>query len=337
MAKHDIIVIGASAGGVQALLQLVQKLPAGLPASLFIVCHFPSDDRSALPEILSRVGPLLATHATDGEPFNPGHIYVAPPDHHLLLGRRGSMHLTRTARENHHRPAIDPLFRSAARHFGTRVVAIILSGSLYDGTAGLMAVRAAGGLAIVQDPSDAAVAAMPKSASQIAGADYVVALADMAPLLVKLIKEPVESRPKAGAVDPIERITEAVDRDMEQQVRNERRGGVSTLTCPDCGGALWQVDEAGLIRFRCHVGHSYLGEDLLNEQSEALEAALWTAIRTFREKSVLARQLAHIERTAGRDSAAARFEEQAGQAARFGELIQHLLLDGGPAAQDAAL
>lgn len=330
MAKRDIIVIGASAGGVQTLAKLVHGLPAGLPASLFIVCHFPSDDRSVLPEILSRAGPLLASHAADGEPFYPGHIYVAPPNYHLMLRSAGTMHLTRGARENHHRPAVDPLFRSAARNFGERVIGIVLSGSLYDGTAGLMAVRSAGGLAIVQDPSDAMVSAMPESASQIAGADYVVALADLAPLLVNLVQNPVEPGPKTAAVDPIDRIPVTVDREMEAQARNERQGTVSTFTCPECGGSLWQLEGSGPLRFRCHVGHAYVGEDLLGEQSEALEAALWTAIRTFREKSVLSRQLAHRERAAGRDAAADRYDEQAGQSAEFGELIRRYLIEGGP-------
>src|SRR5262249_37348973 len=156
-------------GGVEALLQLAHGFPAEFPASVFIVCHFPPGGRSVLPEILSRAGPLPATHAADGEPFRPGRIYVAPPDRHLMLGPGGRMHLSRGARENHHRPAADPLFRSAARHYGPRVIGVVLTGALYDGSAGLLAVRAAGGLAVAQDPSDALVAAMPQNATEIAG------------------------------------------------------------------------------------------------------------------------------------------------------------------------
>src|SRR5690242_15674063 len=143
MATRDIIVIGTSTGGVDALSRLARGLPPGFPASLFVVCHFPAGGRSVLPEILSRSGPLLAAHAADGEPFYPGQIYVAPPDRHLVLGPNGRMRLTRGARENHHRPAADPLFRSAARHYGPRVIGVVLTGALYDGTAGLMAIRAA--------------------------------------------------------------------------------------------------------------------------------------------------------------------------------------------------
>src|SRR5262245_42965428 len=150
MPVRDIIVVGTSAGGVEALAGMARGLPVGFPASVFVVCHTQAGTRSVLPEILSRAGPLLANHPTDGEPFHPGHVYVAPPDHHLLLGPGGRVRLTRGPRENHHRPAIDPLFRSAARYYGPRVIGVILTGALHDGAAGLMAVRAAGGVAVVQ-------------------------------------------------------------------------------------------------------------------------------------------------------------------------------------------
>src|SRR5262245_36360005 len=163
MASRDVIVVGASAGGVDALAQLARGLPGGFPASVFVVCHFPPGGRSVLPDILSRSGPLLATHAMDNFPFDPGQIYIAPPDRHLVLAPGGRMRLDREARENHFRPAVDPLFRSAARHYGQRVIAVVLTGALNDGSAGLLAVRRAGGLAVVQDPLDALVAAMPRN------------------------------------------------------------------------------------------------------------------------------------------------------------------------------
>lgn len=332
MAGRDLIAIGTSAGGVEALMHLVRGLPSGLPASLFVVCHFPTGERSVLPEILSRSGPLLATHAGDGEPFYPGHIYVAPPGRHLLLGPDGRMRLSRGARENHHRPAIDPLFRTAARYFGPRVVGVILSGALDDGTAGLLAVRGCGGVAVAQDPEDALVPTMPRNAARVAGADHVVRVAELPALLVRLVQEPVDPGGGAHLMDPIEQMPAAVERDRVRQVRDERRGEVSLYTCPECGGALWQLDDAGVMRFRCHVGHAYLGEVLLSEQTEALEAALWTAVRTFRDKSILAAQLAHRERAAGQADSAARFEEQAAQAARFGRLIEDHLLNGAPGA-----
>jgi two-component system chemotaxis response regulator CheB len=332
MARRDIIVIGTSTGGVEALSQMARGLPAGFPASVFIVCHFPAGSQSRLPEILSRAGPLLATRAVDGEPFYPGQIYVAPPDFHLLLGPDGRMRLSRGARENHHRPAIDPLFRTAARYYGVRVIGCVLTGALYDGTAGLMAVRSAGGLAVVQDPGDAMMATMPENAARLAGLDHMVRIEQLAPLLVQLVQEqePTTSDQGAQNMDPMEHMIEIVDQDMAQQAMNGHRGEVSVFTCPERGGALWQVDETGIVRFRCHVGHSYRAELLLSEQTEALEAALWTAARTFREKSVLASQIAHNERRGGDADTAARFKEQARQAAQFGRLIEHYLLNGVP-------
>jgi two-component system, chemotaxis family, protein-glutamate methylesterase/glutaminase len=332
VAKRDLIVIGTSTGGVEALSKVVSELPSGFPATIFVVCHIPAGYRSILPEILSRSGPLLAIHPTDGEPFYPGHVYVAPPDRHLLLGPDGRMRLSREARENNHRPAVDPLFRSAARHYGPRVIGVVLTGALHDGAAGLLAIRRSGGLGVIQDPSDATLASMPLNAAQVAGADYVVPISRLTPLLVNIVQE--SQAPDRGdvAMDPIERMPDVVERDMDRQVQDRRRGDVSVYTCPGCGGSLWQVDEAGVLQFRCHVGHAYNGEILLAEQTDALEAALWTAVRTFREKSVLSRQLAVRERSKGDEAAASRFDEQAGQADRYGNLILRYVLDGAPPA-----
>jgi two-component system chemotaxis response regulator CheB len=331
MPGRDIIVVGASAGGQDALVQLVGGLPPGLPATTFVVRHAPSGEPSTLPTILSRSGPLLASHAHDGEPFHPGHIYIAPPDRHLLLQPGRLMRLTRGPRENNHRPAIDPLFRTAARYYGPRVIGIVLSGSLSDGTAGLLAVRSGGGLAVIQDPADAAVGAMPQNATQIAGADHVVAAADLAPLLRDLVQATAaNSTGDSPVADPVDKMPEAVTRDFEQQVRNARQGQLSVLTCPECGGSLWQVTGAELIRYRCHVGHVYNGDVLLAEKTEALEAALWAAVRMFKERGVLARQVAAKERSRGDATGAERFEEQAELAERYGKLIQQYVLEGAP-------
>ena len=326
MAGHDIVVIGTSSGGVDVLTRMVRGLPPGLPVSLFIVCHFPPGGRSVLPEILSRSGPLLASHAIDGEPFHPGHIYIAPPDHHLLLAPGERMQLTRGPRENYHRPAVDPLFRSAAKHYGKRVIGVVLTGSLFDGTAGLLAVRGAGGIAVVQDPSDAAVAAMPQSASKVAGADHVVPVVRLASLLVELVQQAVPNEGGPVVNDPLDNMPDIVQKDMNEQVHNGKRGRVSVFTCPECGGSLWQVNEAELVRFRCHVGHALQAETLFAEQANALEAALWTAVRTFKERNLLALQLAERERARGDRAAAARYQEQADQAEGYGKLIQQFIL-----------
>jgi two-component system chemotaxis response regulator CheB len=326
LATRDIIVVGASTGGVEALCQFVSGLPPGFPAAVFIVCHTPSEVHSHLPEILSRQGPLLARHAREGEPIYPGHIYVAPPDFHLLM-TEGVIRLSRGPRENRFRPAIDPLFRSAARVYGSRVLAVLLSGALSDGVAGLMAVRAAGGIAVVQDPADAILPVLPQNARDLAGADHVVTARKLPALLVDLIQQDSST---GGALmnDPVDKIAEKVAEDFAAQTQNGRKGNVSVFTCPECGGCLWQLDEEKLLRFRCHVGHAYAADVLLAEQSAVLEAALWTAVRTFKEKGVLSRQLANREREAGNTQAADRHEEDAHLADHYGGVIHNYLTQG---------
>jgi two-component system chemotaxis response regulator CheB len=203
LAKRDIIVVGASAGGVEALSRLVRDLPPGLPAAVFVVCHIPPAARSTLPDILSRRGPLLAVHARDGEVPYPGQIYVAPPDRHLTL-EAGAIRVLRGPRENYFRPAIDPLFRSAACVFGPRVIGVLLSGVLTDGIAGLLAVRGGGGLRVLQDPCDALLSSLPQSALDIVGADHVVPARSLAPLLVNLLQQPITIPRESVVTDPID-------------------------------------------------------------------------------------------------------------------------------------
>jgi two-component system chemotaxis response regulator CheB len=326
MMGRDLIVVGASAGGLEALVQLVRGLPPGLPAAVCIVCHFPPGSSSALPDILSRHGPLLARHARADEPIYPAHIYVAPPDYHLLV-EPGVVRLDHGPRENRFRPAIDPLFRSAARAYGPRVIGVLLSGGLGDGIAGLLAVRGASGLGVIQDPADAICPNLPRDARTIAGADHVAPAAELGRLLTQLLP----TTPNGGGspmTDSVERITQTVAHDMQEQEQGARRGTVSLFSCPECGGCMWQLDDQKLVRFRCHVGHAYAAETLLDEQSAALEAALWTAVRTFREKAILSRQLAGEARVEGQTDRAQRLEEEARLAEHYGELIQQALVEG---------
>jgi two-component system chemotaxis response regulator CheB len=195
---RDIIVLGASAGGVEALVELVGTLPASLPAMLFVVVHVPATIPSNLPAILSRAGHLPATHAQDGEVGKPGHIYVAPPDHHLRLEDK-AMRLSRAPRENYCRPAADVLFRSAAQAYGTRVAGVVLSGMLYDGTGGLIAIKQAGGVAIVQSPDEARFSGMPRSAISGDHPDYILPLSEVAVTLVRLaLEHPKQERKLHG-------------------------------------------------------------------------------------------------------------------------------------------
>jgi two-component system chemotaxis response regulator CheB len=185
MSRHDIIAVGASAGGLDALAHLVRGLSPDLRATLLVVLHI--SEKSFLPDILSREGPLAATHAHDGERPAPGHIYVAPPRHHLLL-EGDHLRLVHGPRENRHRPAIDPLFRSVARSRREQAIGVILSGMLDDGVAGLFAIKARGGLAVVQNPADAAAPSMPRAALRYVDPDYCMPARDLGPLLSLLSK-----------------------------------------------------------------------------------------------------------------------------------------------------
>lgn len=327
MPGHDVIVIGASAGGVEALRQLVKQLPPDLPAALFVVLHVPASGPSVLPRILERAGSLSVIHAEDGQAIRPGWIYVAPPDRHLLV-RRGYVQLVRSPREHGHRPAVDPLFRTAARTYGTRVVGVVLSGNLDDGTSGLHAVKIFGGVAVVQDPDDALYTGMPTSAIENVDCDYVLPISELAPLLVRLAHEPVAEEEGEIMAADVETEADFVQEDIDEVERGERPRGSSTLTCPECGGVLWELDQGELIRFRCHVGHAYSGESLYAEQSETLEAALWTATRALEERAMLVRRLASRARERGHTRALERFQAQAEEAEAGAAVVRGVLLNG---------
>ena len=236
---HDIVVVGASAGGVEALMQLAYGLPPDLAASVFVVLHIAPDSASALPEILSRAGRLPAVHPADGQRIEPVRIYVAPPDRHLLLvGPR--IHVVRGPRENGHRPAVDPLFRTAARSFGPRVVGVILSGTLDDGTAGLAAIKMRGGVAIVQDPDEALFQGMPRSAIDNVAVDHVLPVNEIAPRIAQLVQEPVTGSAPA-VTDEMDMEARMAELEEAAVQRNERPGTPSVFSCPECGGVLWEV------------------------------------------------------------------------------------------------
>ncbi|HET6229371.1 MAG TPA: chemotaxis protein CheB [Longimicrobiaceae bacterium] len=294
MPNHDVIVIGGSAGGVEALAALAAGLPADLPAAVCAVIHHPAYMPSRLPAVLGRAGPLPAVAAADGMPLRPGVIHVAVPDQHLLVeasGRRdghGVIRLTRGPRENRSRPAVDPLFRSAALAYGPRVIGVVLSGALDDGTAGLWEVRDRGGLAVVQDPADCALAAMPASALAQVGADHVATAREMGALLGRLALLPA---PPALRLDAeLEREAAIAAMDEEAHRREARYGVPSRFPCPDCGGVLWDTSlRGGPLRFRCETGHAYGPATLAEGQAESVEAALWASLRALEDQTELAR------------------------------------------------
>jgi two-component system chemotaxis response regulator CheB len=287
---HDIVVIGASAGGVEALKRLAGTLPAGYAGALCVVLHVNPHAHSALPEILGRAGPLPAVRAEDGMALRPGRIHVAPPDQHLLV-ERGRLRVVHGPRENRHRPAIDPLFRSAAWAYGPRVVGVVLTGNLDDGTAGLWAIKTCGGITVVQDPETAAQPEMPLNALRHNRIDHRVPLEQMGPLLGRLARQPVElhgpPRPPAALKDEIEFAK--VNPDI---VRTQRLGTPSPYTCPSCGGALWELEEGGHLRYRCHTGHAYSQATLMANQDVMVENSLYAALRAVEEKAIALRRLA---------------------------------------------
>lgn len=325
--------MGASSGGVEAVERLLRGLPQDFPASLLIVLHRAPDLRNMLAHILQRAGRLPVTEAQDGERLQPGHIFLAPPDRHLVI-EDGIMRLVRGPKENHSRPAIDPLFRSAAQTFGSRVAGVILSGTLFDGTAGLFAVKRHNGVTIVQDPQEAAFSGMPESAIGNVPIDYVLPVAGIAGLLVNLVRgigetksrEEAEKNPAISSEgEEFKRSPEIIVRDRSDQISGEQRDEPSLFTCPDCGGMLRQVNEGALLQFRCSIGHVYTGEAMALGQSEALERSLWFSIRTFVDKSVLLRHLSEEARLRGDIQGAERLLADTEAALAHSQIIQQVL------------
>lgn len=325
MPGHDIIVVGASAGGVETLMKLVGQLPADLPAAVFIVLHIPPETPSLLPEILRRAGPLPASQPGDGEEIRNGHIYVASPDYHLLI-ERGRMRQVHGPKENRHRPGIDPLFRSAAYAYGPRVVGVILTGALDDGTAGLLAVKRRGGIAIVQDPKDAVYPSMPNSALEHVKVDYCLPVDRIGAALVQLVHRQAEDEGAYSVPDDLEReVKYSSMNDEEILDSDERVGTPSPFSCPDCGGVLWELHDGEFLRFRCRVGHAFTADGVLAAQSEQLESALWAALKTLEENASLSRRMAQRALRNGQQWLARSFEEKWHEAEQRAITIRQVL------------
>jgi two-component system, chemotaxis family, protein-glutamate methylesterase/glutaminase len=327
MPGHDIIVIGASAGGVEALVTITGALPPALPAAVFVVLHIPAHGPSLLANILSRSGPLKAVHPMDGEEIEHSCIYVAPPDQHLLV-EEGKVRLVHGPRENRHRPAVDPLFRSAAQAYGPRVVGVILTGALDDGTAGLLAVKRRGGIAVVQHPQEALYSGMPLSALRNVRVDHTLPLASIGVLLRKLADE--EAKEEGSYPGDMEKETSIVEMDLSLMHDSERVGvgAPSAFSCPGCGGVLWEIQDGAMQRFRCRVGHAYTMESMLAEQSETLENALWAALKTLQESADLSHRMAQQARDRGQQWAAQCFEARLHNVKQRMTLIRQALMKG---------
>lgn len=324
-----VIVLGASAGGVQALTRIVSDLPENLPAALAIVLHVAPRGTSVLPQILDRAGAFPVRAARDGATVEPGCAFVAPPDRHLTV-RDGHFDVSYGPRENGHRPAIDRLFSTAAEAYGTRAIGVVLTGLLDDGTAGLAAIKQHGGTSVVQDPEDAMHRSMPANAIARVRVDHVVPVARIGPLLVELV---AGNPPVSGAAPDPPLHSESPGSELDASP-GMPAGEAAGLSCPECGGSLWFVEENGAQRFRCRIGHAYSEESLLSEQGQSLEIALWTAVRALEERAALLRRMAARADGAGLTKSAKSFAEQAGELDRRADVVRTHIAPG--ATEEAA-
>ena len=288
MANRDLLAVGTSAGGFEALRFLASRFPRDLQAAVLITFHLSSHFRSELDIILSRSGPLPATFARDGEHLEKSRIYIAPPRYHLLVDG-GTLSLGAGPRENHARPAIDPMLRSIAACCGFRAIGVVLTGALYDGASGLWALKECGGITVVQDPADAAFPEMPTSALSRSVPDHVVTLEDLPALLHRLIELPA-GKPKP-LPDTLHYEIEVAKNGYSSMNEMDRIGQRSVLSCPDCGGVMWEMEEDELIRYRCHTGHAYTAELMSVALDEDLRRALGTALRALEERGALMKRL----------------------------------------------
>ena len=326
MDNDRVVVIGASAGGVEALIELIPKLPRVFAAPICIVVHIPAESPSLLASILARRSKLDVEEAVDGAELVKGKVYVAPPDRHMIIDSGRTLVLTHGPRENRHRPAVDPLFRSAALAYGGGAVGVILSGSLDDGTAGLLAIKRVGGMAVVQSPQDAMYSGMPQSAIEnVEDIDYVVPLAEIPSALNQCLKTPRLAPVSASRLELMNMEKKISEMDEGAMETDDRPGQPSAFSCPDCGGVLWEIEDGEYVRFRCRVGHAFSPETMLGAQSEVLEEALWTALKTLEESAHLSKRLANTERERGHNWMMKRFQEREAEARERAEVIRKVL------------
>jgi two-component system chemotaxis response regulator CheB len=333
---RNLIVIGASAGGIEALQNLLAPLPADLPAAILVVLHT-SGRSSLLPHIFGRASHLKTSHPEDGTLIEDGHVYIAPPDFHMLV-QGNHIRVLQGPRENLHRPAIDPLFRSAAVSAGRRVIAVVLTGMLDDGTSGLMVVKAHGGVPIVQDPETAMFSAMPRNALEQVRDARVLPLDAIPAELVRLVGEeiPGQAEPAARPGSLEDKEVRLLELEMPQLENDERPGRPSAFACPDCGGVLWELEENGFLRFRCRVGHAFTARHLSVEQQHAIETALWSALRALEESGSLYKRMAERAGQHGQGQSAEQFQERADNTEQNARVLREFLVHVHEGAEEAA-
>ena len=323
---HDLVVIGASAGGVEAVRTVVANLPPDLAAAVVVVLHLAAGGTSVLPSILDRAGPLPAQPASNGEELRPGTIYVAVPDCHVEIDD-GHLRVEGGPRENGHRPAIDPLFRSAAYARRERTIGVILSGALDDGTRGLRAIKAHGGVTLVQDPRTALHPGMPTSAIRVVAPDRVLSPEQIAAAITEFVARSGFRRQNGRGTG------EMSEREQVREQTGDQLGNETGLTCPECGGAIYEQDDGDVVSFRCRVGHRFTADAFVVEQATTVESSLWAALRLLEERAVLMRTLAErhdrmrtlAERHDRQEGTSERFRSKADELERHSEQLTELL------------
>ena len=325
MSKHDIVVIGASAGGMEALKQLVTRLPSNFPCAIFIVWHVAPQYPSMLPQILEQVCPLPIAHAIDKEAIQPGRIYIAPPDHHLLV-EPGHVRVTHGPKENRFRPSIDVLFRSAALAYGPQAIGVVLTGFLDDGASGLYAIKERGGLAVVQDPLDALYSSMPIEAMKVVAVDHCVPIAKLGALLVDLANKVIKHKEENSVSEQMKLEVKVALQDNAFESGIMKLGQLSPYTCPECHGVLLLLKEGNIIRFRCHTGHAYSLNSLLAELTESIESALWTTLRGIEESQLLMNHMADHLHVANNGEMAELFLQKSKEAKKRAELVKQAVM-----------
>ncbi|HJT87968.1 MAG TPA: chemotaxis protein CheB [Bryobacteraceae bacterium] len=315
----DIIVVGASAGGVEPLRKLVSAFPPAMDAAIFVVLHTHAAAESLLPQILSRVSALPAESARDGTLFETGRIYVAPPDRQLLL-HDGSLRVVRGPKENLHRPSIDVLFRSAAMGYGHRVIGVLLSGADDDGTAGMLAIKRLGGVTVAQQPAESLYPDMPESAVRTVCPDFILPVTEIGKTLVALVTRQLQIPEKQVMPDRADR---SFGQEEGKAIDVALMGTPSAFSCPTCNGTLWELHDGELVRYQCRVGHAFNPESMMEAESDAVERALWTAVRVLEESASVSRRIAEKN-----EILRERLHSKAVEREEHARVIRNLLIEG---------
>ncbi|MDB5251453.1 MAG: chemotaxis protein CheB [Flaviaesturariibacter sp.] len=328
MAKRDIVVIGASAGGILALTELLQAIPEDFDGYMFVVLHVSPFSPSVLPQILSRSGRFKAKHARDGVKMEKNIIYVAPPDHHLLIEKETIL-VKKGPKENRFRPSIDALFRSAAYSHGSRVIGVVLSGMLDDGTSGLWTIKRLGGKALIQDPAEAEFPHMPLNVMEYVEVDHMASLAFLGPKINELSKEEAPKSPVLTdeEFDQLNMEVHIAAQDNAFEMGVLQKGKDTNLVCPECSGALVKFTEDKIVRYRCHTGHAYSDNALLASVTKGIEENMWKAVRGLEEAIILLEQTARQFEVAGKEEAANIFFSKALETHKQSQTLRKYLFE----------